>query len=115
MIYICVSLLLLFLSQSSPIPPAQLPQFRVGVLVIVWVFGSMCTCIYCVLYCLYCDFVLFLSCTFIIIICFSVLVEKVSSNNNNNNNNNTQKLKFGTVINISYVCVKNLSSFRLRW
>jgi hypothetical protein len=35
----------------------------------VWVFGNMCTCIYCVLYCLYCVFVLFCLCIFILI-CF---------------------------------------------
>jgi hypothetical protein len=41
-----------------------------GVLTVVWVFDSMCTCIYCVLYCLYCVFVLFNLCVFILI-CFA--------------------------------------------
>ena len=38
-------------------------------------FGNMCTCIYCVVYCLYCDFVLFRLCIFILIcfVCTSVL------------------------------------------
>ena len=33
----------------------------------------------------------------------------------NNNNNNNQKRTFGSVVNVSYVCVKILSSCRLRW
>ena len=35
-----------------------------GVLAIVCVFGNMCSCIYSVLYCLYCVFVLFRLCVF---------------------------------------------------
>jgi hypothetical protein len=51
--------------------------------------GNMCTCIYCVLYCWYCVFVLFRLC-----ICFLVLSvlppsdNSITVNNNNNNNNN---------------------------
>ena len=59
-------------------------------------FGNMCSCIYRLLYYLYCDFVLFRLCIFILV-CLSVLVKEVLppsdssiavSNNNNNNNNN---------------------------
>ena len=55
-------------------------------------FGNMCTGIYCVLYCLYCVFVLFRLCVSMLI-CLSVLVQGLlpSSGNSfavNNNNNN---------------------------
>ena len=58
-------------------------------------FGNMCTCIYCVLYRLYCIFVLFRLCLFMLIyfVCTSVRTSATEwklnySNNNNNNNNN---------------------------
>jgi hypothetical protein len=43
-------------------------------------FGNMRTCIYCVLYCFYCVFVLFRYCTFILIfVCTSVRTTASSS------------------------------------
>ena len=78
-----------------------------GVLTIVC-FGNMCTCIYSVLYCLYCVFVLFRWCIFILT-CFlytSVSITAIElkpnfSNNNNNNNNNNNKTLVWTCAKIS--------------
>jgi hypothetical protein len=58
-------------------------------------FGIMCTSIYCVLYCLYCVFVLFRLCIFILI-CFvrtGVRTTATSDNSIAVNNNNKKKKK----------------------
>jgi hypothetical protein len=52
-------------------------------------FGNMCTCIYCVSYCLYCVFVLFLLCVHFST-CFVPPSDNSTSVNNNNNNNKYQ-------------------------
>jgi len=124
-IYRCVSLLLLFISQSSHIPPAHLPKIRgggvdncVGVLIIC-VLVFIVFCIVCTVF-LYCFIHLYL-----FLFAFSVLVQEllpssgnsiaVSSSSSSSGSSSNQKRKYETVINVSYVCVKMLSSCRLRW
>ena len=53
-------------------------------------FGNVCTCIYCVLYCVYCVFVLFCLCTFILIcfLCTNVRTTATEWKLNCSNNNN---------------------------
>jgi len=57
-------------------------------------FDNTCTCIYCVLYSLYCAFVLFRLCIFSLI-CF-VLPPSDNSTAVNNNNNNNNRVKLST-------------------
>jgi ABC-type dipeptide/oligopeptide/nickel transport system permease component len=58
-------------------------------------FVNMCTCIYYILHCLYCVFVLFRVCLFVFVL--SILPPSDNSvkvnNNNNNNNNNIENVR----------------------